>query len=86
MCSFTLYHWFLLKIDLFMLLAYAYVANSGEGAHPKRQRDRLQAGGILIFARFVVCCPNFLRQTKNEEDYNNGNMIALIAASECGCF
>jgi hypothetical protein len=30
MCSFTLYHWFLLKIDLFMSLAYAYLAYSGE--------------------------------------------------------
>ena len=39
MCSFTLYSWFLVKIDLLINLAYDYVGTLGATSHPKRQRD-----------------------------------------------
>ena len=53
-CSFRLYRWFLLKIDLLMLLAYGYIGNEGAPWHPKRQRDRYSPG------RYQSCKPEAL--------------------------
>ncbi len=69
MCSFTLYSWFLVKIDLSINLAYAYVGTLGATSHPKRQRDTRSLSylfrSLVHFCKCPAVCPRSILHTSD---------------------